>query len=139
VAQSKILVDTNAYFRLAQSIRPLLRTEFGEPQYCLYVIKELQDEYNKSARLRNKFPWVNDPEYSDNRSHRLQLSRQERKEIEQAFDFMFDHKRELPTPRYRGWTSPCLLMPMCLVCRSSLTTRICWHWQKTSVSLHSRR
>jgi len=93
VAQSKILVDTNAYFRLAQSIRPLLKTEFGEPPYCLYVIKELQDEYNKSPRLRNKFPWVNDPEYTENRSHRVQLSKQERNEIEQAFDFMFDHKR----------------------------------------------
>jgi predicted nuclease of predicted toxin-antitoxin system len=93
VAQSKILVDTNAYFRLAQSIRPLLKTEFGEPPYCLYVIKELQDEYNKSPRLLNKFPWVNDPEYRDNRSHRVQFSKLERSEIEQAFDFIFDHKR----------------------------------------------
>lgn len=98
MAQSKILVDTNAYFRLAQSIRPLLKAEFGEPAYCLYVIKELQDEYNKSPRLRNKFPWVNDPEYAENRSHRLQVSRQEKKDIGQAFDFIFDHKRtEYPT------------------------------------------
>lgn len=98
MAQSKILVDTNAYFRLAKSIRPLLKAEFGEPAYCLYVIKELQDEYNKSPRLRNKFPWVNDPEYAENRSHRLQLSRQEKKEIGQAFDFIFDYKRtEYPT------------------------------------------
>lgn len=93
MAQSKILVDTNAYFRLAQSIRPLLKTEFGEPPYCLYVIKELQDEYSRSSRLRNKFPWVNDPEYAENRSHRLQLSRQDKNEIGQAFDFIFDHKR----------------------------------------------
>ena len=93
MAQSKILVDTNAYFRLAQSIRPLLKTEFGDPAYCLYVIKELQDEYNKNPRLRNKFPWVNDLEYSENRSYRLQLSKQEKKEFEQAFDFIFDHKR----------------------------------------------
>jgi hypothetical protein len=91
--QSKILVDTNAYFRLAQSIRPLLKTVFGEPKYCLYVIKELQDEYNKNPRLRNNFPWVNEPEYAENRSHRLQVSRKEQKEIDQAFDFMFDHAR----------------------------------------------
>lgn len=91
MAQSKILIDTNAYFRLAQSIRPLLKTEFGAASYCLYVIKELQDEYNKSSRLRNKFPWVNDPEYRDNRSHRLQLSKQEKREIERAFEFMMDH------------------------------------------------
>lgn len=91
--QSKILVDTNAYFRLAQSIRPLLKVEFGENCYCLYVIKELQDEYSINPRLRSKFPWVNEPEYADNRSSRLQVSRQEKKEIDQAYDFIFDHAR----------------------------------------------
>lgn len=93
MAQNKILVDSNVYFRLAQSIRPLLKVEFGNKKYCLYVIKELQDEYNKSSRLRNRYPWVNDPEYTDNRSHRLQLSKKERKEIEHAFEYIFDHAR----------------------------------------------
>lgn len=91
--QSKILLDTNAYFRLAQSIRPLLKEEFGEKPYCLYVIKELDDEYNINPRLRSKFTWVNDPEYAGNRSNRLQVSRREKKEIDQAFDFIFDHAR----------------------------------------------
>lgn len=91
--QSKILIDTNVYFRLAQSIRPLLKAEFGEPRYCLYVVKELQAEYSKNPRLRNRFPWVNDPDYAENRSHRLQVSKKEKKEIDQAFDFMFDHAR----------------------------------------------
>lgn len=91
--QSKILIDTNVYFRLAQSIRPLLKVEFGEAQNCLYIIKELQDEYNKNPRLRSSFPWVNTPEYAENRTHRLQLSRKQQKEIEQAFDFIFDHAR----------------------------------------------
>ena len=42
--QSKILIDSNVYFRLAQSIRPLLQVEFGKEKYCLYVIKGLQEE-----------------------------------------------------------------------------------------------
>lgn len=92
--QSKLLIDTNVYFRLAQSIRPLLKEEFGVPKYCLYVIKELQDEFNKNPRLRNSFPWVNDPEYTENRSHLLQLSRKEKNEIKIAFDFIFDHARD---------------------------------------------
>lgn len=91
--QSKILIDTNAYFRLAQSVRPLLKVEFGEENYCLYIIKELQDEYDRNSRLRNSFPWVNEAEYTENRSHRLAVSRAERKEISQAFDFIFDHAR----------------------------------------------
>jgi hypothetical protein len=38
--QSKFLIDSNVYFRLAQSIRQLLKI-FGDENYCLYVIKEL--------------------------------------------------------------------------------------------------
>jgi hypothetical protein len=57
--QGRILLDSNAYFRLAQSIRSLLNSPFGEKKYCLYVIKELQAEYEKNSRLKSKFPWVN--------------------------------------------------------------------------------
>lgn len=91
--QSKILIDSNIYFRLAQSIRPLLQAEFGTEKYCLYVIKELQQEYDKNPRLRNRFPWVNDPEFSGNRSQQLQVSRKEKKDIDQAFEFIFDQAR----------------------------------------------
>ena len=91
--QRKILVDTNAYFKLAQSIHPLLKEEFGAEQYCLYVVKELQQEFNKNPRLRNKYPWVNNPEYSENRSCRLQISRKEEKEIGEVFEFIFDRAR----------------------------------------------
>lgn len=48
MSQSRILLDSNAYFRLAQSIRPLLNAPFGKDNYCLYVLKELQDEYEKN-------------------------------------------------------------------------------------------
>lgn len=91
--QSKILVDTNAYFRLAQSIRPLLKAEFGDEHYCLYVVKELQQEFNRNPRLRNRFPWVGDAEYTENRADRLQVSKKERNEIDQTFEFIFDHAR----------------------------------------------
>lgn len=91
--QRKILIDTNVYFKLAQSIRPLLKEEFGAEPYCLYVVKELQQEFDKNPRLRNKYPWVNDPEYAENRSHRLQLSRAETKDIKDTFEFIYDHAR----------------------------------------------
>lgn len=66
--QNRILLDSNAYFRLAQSIRPLLKQTFGKEKYCLYVIKELQNEYDKNPRLKSAFHWVNDPEYKENRT-----------------------------------------------------------------------
>lgn len=92
--QTKILLDSNAYFRLAQSIHPLLQTEFGTEKYCLYGIKELQKEYDKSSRLKNAFPWVNDAEYRKNRACKLNISRKNQREIEQVFDFIKNHARD---------------------------------------------
>jgi hypothetical protein len=92
--QSKILIDSNAYFRLAQSIRPLLKEIFGDENYCLYVIKELQEEFEKNPRLKNSFPWVNSPEFVENRTHRLQISRPEKKEIERTYNFILDFVRD---------------------------------------------
>jgi len=91
----RILVDSNAYFRLAQSIRPLLNVVFGKKQYCLYVIKELQNEYSRSTRLINAFSWVNDPEYVENRSHLLKITKEEKPEIGRAYDFILDYVRSV--------------------------------------------
>lgn len=94
MARTRILLDSNAYFRLARSIHPLLDTEFGgKTQYCLYVIPELSEEFEKSARLRRKFSWVDDAEYTENRSRALILSKAERKDIDGVFDFMANHAR----------------------------------------------
>lgn len=99
MAQAKILLDSNSYFRLAKSIRPLLFHEFGRKSYCLYVLPELQDEYDRQPRLKIKFPWVDDPEFSSNRSKRLTLSRKQSKEILTVFDFIWDHVMStLPGP-----------------------------------------
>lgn len=57
--QTKILLDTNAYRRLAQTIQPLLFDPFGKKEYTLYVIKEFQTEFNRQKRLTRIFPWVN--------------------------------------------------------------------------------
>ena len=91
MSQCRILVDSNAYFRLAQSIHPLLNVVFGNKRYCLYVIKELQIEYNRNPRLKNAFSWVNDPEYTKNRSRVLEITREEKAEIKRAYDFILDY------------------------------------------------
>jgi len=94
MARTRILLDSNAYFRLARSIRPLLDEEFGgNTRYCLYVIADLEKEFRKSRRLQSKFSWVDDPEYRENRARRLLISRVEQKAIRQAFDYIFNHAR----------------------------------------------
>jgi hypothetical protein len=98
MAQSKILVDTNSYLRLAQSIKSLLFVPFGDNEYCLYVIPELNEELER-RRLVSKFPWVDDPEYKSDRQHYPSLSKKQRKAIQDTFDFLWDHvETELPGP-----------------------------------------
>lgn len=96
--QSKILVDTNAYLRLAKTIRPLLFTPFGTAEYCLYVIPELNKELC-GRRLMSIFPWVDEAEYAENRKHFPTVGRKERKSISHNFDFIWEHvQSDFPGP-----------------------------------------
>ncbi|WP_347989025.1 DNA-binding protein [Methylomonas sp. AM2-LC] len=96
--QSKILVDTNAYLRLAKTIRPLLFVPFGEEHYCLYIIPELNQELS-NRRLVSRFPWITESEYTENRKLTPTLSKNQRQSIAQTFDFIWDYvQTEFPGP-----------------------------------------
>lgn len=89
MAQAKVLVDTNAYLRLAQSIHPLLSVEFGVTRYCLYVLPELEKELSRSPRLQTKFAWALDQEFRDNRDRYLQISRKQKVAIQNSFSYIW--------------------------------------------------
>ncbi len=91
MAQSKILLDSNSYFRLAKSIQPLLFVEFGADKHCLYVLDDLQKEFDCNPRLQREFPWVDEEEYRNNRSRKLSLSRKDKREIQTAYDIIWDY------------------------------------------------
>lgn len=98
MAQTKILIDTNSYLRLAQSIHPLLLTTFGKNEYCLYVLKELNGELT-NHRLASKFHWVNDEEYVSNRQIFPSLSRKQQRAIKDNLDFIWGHiQSDCPGP-----------------------------------------
>ncbi len=82
MAEFEILLDTNVYLRLAQSIHPLLFKPFGTRNYTLSIIKGFQVEFDRSTRLKNTFFWVNDPEYRLNRKHELKISKAQKEEVE---------------------------------------------------------
>lgn len=90
--QSKILVDTTTYIRLAKSIHPLLDVTFGDDEYCLYVLKELDVEFSSNRRLQTSFSWVDEQIYVENRSKKLTLSRKDKRSIEITVDFIKQHK-----------------------------------------------
>ena len=91
---SNIIVDSCSYFRLAQSIRPLLKTPFGKENHCLGVIEELEEEYEENPVLKHKFFWVNQKEYADERKHCFALTTNERSQINHAFFFIREFARE---------------------------------------------
>ncbi len=98
MAQSKILLDTNTYIRLAQTIRPLLFNAFGENEYCLYILPELNSEL-KNYRLKNKFPWVEEDEYIENRQFFPKVSNKEKRSIDNTFVHVWELvQTELPGP-----------------------------------------
>ena len=88
--QTKLLLDTNAYLRLAYSIHPLLFVSFGEKNYTLYVIKDFQDEFDRQSRLIKKFPWVNEAKFKNNRMKFLTLSKKDKSQIKTAETYIWD-------------------------------------------------
>ena len=94
MTQTKILVDSNSYFRLAQNIHPLLSEPFGEEQYTPYPHKDLTFEFKRKARLRNKFHWFTEPKFVENRKRFLRIGKKEQAEIEDNFEHIWAYIKD---------------------------------------------
>jgi hypothetical protein len=80
-----VLLDTNAYLRLAKRIRPMLGVRFGQKSYVLTILKEVEDEVHKNPALSFKFPWFDDTALTTERlAHQVRLSADERAKFEAA-------------------------------------------------------
>lgn len=62
-----VLLDTNAYLRLAKRIKPLLGKKFGQKEYVLTILRDVEDEVHRNPRLRSRFPWFDAPDFSTER------------------------------------------------------------------------
>lgn len=75
-----VLLDTNAYLRLAKRIRPLLGVPFGQKRYVLTVLKDVEDEVRRSPRLAFRFPWFEDEDLGRERlAARVRLTADEQR------------------------------------------------------------
>lgn len=92
---SRILIDSNAYFRLAQSIHPLLCQEFGSKRYCLYIIDGFEKEYFRNSRLQTSFSWVQQEEYIENRKKKIERNRTQVSQIKFNKEYLWATAREL--------------------------------------------
>jgi predicted nuclease of predicted toxin-antitoxin system len=103
MAQTKIILDSNSYFRLAQNIHPLLCEPFGKSQFTLYIHSELGTEFKRSARLKNKFHWFTEPRFVANRIRSISLSAENKKKIESTYEYLWEHVQdEFLTPHGKG-------------------------------------
>lgn len=73
-----LLLDTNAYLRLAKRIKPLLDVVFGQKHYRLTILEDVEREYRQSPRMREIFPWFRDKSLAAERaSKRARLTTDE--------------------------------------------------------------
>ncbi len=87
-----VLLDTNAYLRLAKRIRPLLGIAFGQKQYVPTILKQVEDEILKNPRLKFSYPWfANTGLTAERLSKRVRLNSQERAQIEAAASVLRAH------------------------------------------------
>ena len=92
--QTKILIDTNTYLRLAQSIHPLLGNPFGKEKYTLYIHKEIETELKRSGRLQTRFYWIEQEQYINNRKKRLVISKQKQTVIEDTYEHIWQYQKD---------------------------------------------
>lgn len=88
------IIDLNSYFRIAQSIHPLLYKIFGS-KLKIIIHPYFERQYYKNNRLHSKFSWFNENEYKSNRSKKNQLSKEQKKNIEIAYDYIFNLQKTL--------------------------------------------
>lgn len=91
-AATLVLLDTNAYLRLAKRVRPMLGVEFGQKRYVLTILEDVEAEVRHSGRLRFHYPWFDaDAALANERlAKRVRLSRDEREQIDAASRFLHD-------------------------------------------------
>ena len=80
-----VLLDTNAYLRLAKRVRPAIGIKFGQKGYVLPIHKSVEDEVHRSARLRATYPWFDGQEFASERlAKQIRLSAVEKTEVQAA-------------------------------------------------------
>ena len=95
MAKVQLLLDTNAYLRLAEKLNPLLNTPFGPAQARLFVIRDFEEEFKRSARLQSNFAWVMDRDFVLNRRKHVRIPRDKRRTIDVTTNALVAYVRDV--------------------------------------------
>lgn len=103
---TQVLLDTNTYLRLAKRIRPAVGRKFGQVPYVLVILKAVEDEVHRSARLRFLNPWFDEPEFaSERQAKQTRLNEAEKQEIKLVKDVL-QGTVQLDVAKYTTGRSP---------------------------------
>ena len=105
-----VLLDTNAYLRLAKRVCPLLGQPFGQKGYCLTILKAVEEEVWRSARLQERYPWFDRPALAAERlAKRVRPNRDEKAQLDAMQSVLRAHvleNVETYSQRHRSPPSP---------------------------------
>ena len=80
-----VLLDTNAYLRLAKRVRPAVGIKFGQKEYVLTIHKSVEDEDHRNPRLRATYPWFDGHEFASERlAKQIRLSEADKASVQAA-------------------------------------------------------
>lgn len=102
-----VLLDTNAYLRLAKRVRPAVGIKFGQKGYVLTVHKSVEDEVHRNPRLRMTYPWFDGEEFASERlAKQIRLSEMDKASIQAASSVLHGWVLDDPEPYTAGGRSP---------------------------------
>ncbi|MDH0863032.1 hypothetical protein [Mitsuaria sp. GD03876] len=90
-------------------MKPLLGVAFGQKQYVLTVLSDVEHEVLRSGRLRHLFPWFSTDEgaAAERLAQAVRLSRPEQLELDMTAKFLYDWViEEVMSFTSRGRTPP---------------------------------
>ena len=103
---TQVLLDTNTYLRLAKRIRPAVGRQFGQVPYVLVILKAVEEEVHRSARLRFLNPWFDEPEFAQERmAKQTRLSAAEKQDLKLVQDVLLGTV-QLDVAKYTTGRSP---------------------------------
>lgn len=84
-AHTLVLLDTNAYLRLAKRIRPMLGVAFGQKNYVLTILKDVETEVHRNGALKFKYPWFDGEDVAAERgAKQVRLKAEEKAQLDAA-------------------------------------------------------
>lgn len=102
-----VLLDTNAYLRLAKRVRPAVGVKFGQKGYVLTIHKSVEDEVHRNPRLRATYPWFDGQEFASERmAKQVRLSDADKASIQAAQSVLHGWVLADPEPYTSGGRSP---------------------------------